>query len=51
MEQCKRLASKMGFPAYSQDEAADYFMKMYKLFKEKVFTKQIIKDPSKVAFF
>lgn len=35
MEQCKRLASKMGFPAYSQDEAADYFMKMYKLFKEK----------------
>jgi len=27
----------MGFPAYSQDEAADYFMKMYKLFKEKVF--------------
>lgn len=35
MEQAKRLAANMGFPVYSQEEAADYFIKMYKLFCEK----------------
>lgn len=36
MEQAKRMAGRMGFPVYSQEEAAEYFVKMYKLFCEKV---------------
>lgn len=35
MEQAKRMAGRMGFPVYSQEEAAEYFVKMYKLFCEK----------------
>jgi len=35
MEQAKRMAARMGFPVNAQDEAAEYFVKMYKLFCEK----------------
>ena len=36
MEQAKRMATRMGFAGSSADEAADYFIKMYNLFVEKV---------------
>ena len=36
LEQAKRMAARMGFAGSSQDEAADYFIKMYNLFVEKV---------------
>jgi len=35
LEQAKRMAARMGFAGSSQDEAADYFIKMYNLFVEK----------------
>merc|ERR1719471_2096458 len=35
LEQAKRMAARMGFAGSSQDEAAEYFIKMYKLFTEK----------------
>ena len=36
MEQAKRMATRMGFGANLAEEAGDYFIKMYKLFCEKV---------------
>ena len=36
LDQAKRMAARMGFAGSSQDEAADYFVKMYNLFVEKV---------------
>jgi len=35
LDQAKRMAARMGFAGSSQDEAADYFIKMYNLFVEK----------------
>ena len=35
-EQAKRMASRMGMGVMAQEEAAEYFIKMYKLFTEKV---------------
>ena len=43
MEQAKRMAARMGFPVYSQEEAGEYFIKMYKLFCEKVKQKKLVK--------
>ena len=39
LDQAKRMAARMGFAGSSQDEAADYFVKMYNLFVEKVIFK------------
>ena len=35
-EQAKRMAARMGMGVMAQEEAAEYFIKMYKLFTEKV---------------
>jgi len=38
MTQAKRMAQRMGLPIHAQEEAGEYFIKMYKLFCEKVKT-------------
>ena len=48
LEQAKRLADKMGFAGSSADEAADYFIKMYNLFIEKVTS--LIQSSSVITF-